>query len=43
MSTISKRYTLVWQLKDSYYKQAILNLKEADKRFAAKNKQLSLI
>jgi hypothetical protein len=31
------------ELKDSYYKQAILNLKEADKRFAAKNKQLSLI
>jgi DNA modification methylase len=31
------------ELKDSYYKQAILNLKEAEKRFKESNKQLSLI
>ena len=31
------------ELKDSYYKQAILNVKEAEKRFASKPKQLSLI
>lgn len=31
------------ELKDSYYKQAILNLKEAEKRFKATEKQLSLI
>lgn len=30
------------ELKDSYYKQAILNLKEAEKRFKAKVKQESL-
>ena len=30
------------ELKDSYYKQAILNLKEADKRFKAKVKQQEL-
>ncbi|HEY4756040.1 MAG TPA: DNA methyltransferase [Ignavibacteriaceae bacterium] len=30
------------ELKDSYYKQAILNLKEAEKRFKAKQKQTSL-
>jgi DNA modification methylase len=31
------------ELKDSYYKQAIINVKEAEKRFASKPKQLSLI
>lgn len=31
------------ELKDSYYKQAILNLKEADKRFKETAKQLTLI
>ena len=31
------------ELKDSYYKQAILNLKDAEKRFKSKTKQLSLI
>ena len=31
------------ELKDSYYKQSILNLKEAEKRFKESNKQLSLI
>lgn len=30
------------ELKDSYYKQAILNLKEADKRFANKNTQIEI-
>jgi len=30
------------ELKDSYYKQAILNLKEAEKRFKQKEKQASL-
>ena len=30
------------ELKDSYYKQAILNVKEADKRFKAKEKQHKL-
>ena len=30
------------ELKDSYYKQAILNLKEAEKRFKVKEKQISL-
>jgi DNA modification methylase len=31
------------ELKDSYYKQAILNIKEAEKRFKAKEIQLSLL
>jgi DNA modification methylase len=31
------------ELKDSYYKQAILNLKEAEKRFRESEKQLSLL
>jgi DNA modification methylase len=31
------------ELKDSYYKQAILNVKEADKRFKATVKQISLL
>lgn len=31
------------ELKDSYYKQAILNLKEADTRFKEESKQLSLL
>jgi DNA modification methylase len=31
------------ELKDSYFKQAVLNLKEAEKRFKAKQKQLSLL
>lgn len=31
------------ELKDSYYKQSVLNVKEAEKRFAAKPKQLSFI
>lgn len=31
------------ELKDSYYKQAVLNLKDADKRFNVETKQLSLI
>ena len=31
------------ELKDSYYKQAILNLKEAGKRFDNTKKQLTLI
>ena len=31
------------ELKDSYYKQAILNLKEAESRFKAEDNQLSLI
>jgi hypothetical protein len=31
------------ELKDSYFKQAILNLKDAEKRFKSKTKQLSLI
>jgi DNA modification methylase len=31
------------ELKDSYYKQAILNLKEAEKRFKEKETQLSLL
>lgn len=31
------------ELKDSYYKQAILNLKDAEKRFKEKAKQLSLL
>lgn len=31
------------ELKDSYYKQAILNMKEAEKRFKSKNNQLSLL
>ena len=30
------------ELKESYFKQAILNLKEAEKRFATKQKQISL-
>lgn len=30
------------ELKDSYYKQAILNLKEAEKRFAESEKQITL-
>ena len=30
------------ELKDSYYKQAILNLQEADKRFKEKVKQTTL-
>jgi hypothetical protein len=30
------------ELKDSYYKQAILNMKEAEKRFKAQVKQQSL-
>lgn len=31
------------ELKDSYYKQAILNLQDAEKRFKEKNKQLTLL
>ena len=31
------------ELKDSYFKQAVLNLKQADKRFVEEAKQLSLI
>jgi len=31
------------ELKDSYFKQAIQNVKEAEKRFEKKNKQLSII
>jgi DNA modification methylase len=31
------------ELKDSYFKQAVLNLKQADKRFKEEAKQLSLI
>lgn len=31
------------ELKDSYYKQAILNMKEAENRFKEKSKQLSLL
>lgn len=31
------------ELKDSYYKQAKINLELADKRFASENKQLSLV
>ena len=31
------------ELKDSYFKQAVLNLKEAEKRFKAKQNQLSLL
>ena len=30
------------ELKDSYYKQAVLNVKEAEKRFKAKEIQKSL-
>jgi hypothetical protein len=30
------------ELKDSYYKQAVLNLKEAKNRFAIEDNQLSL-
>ena len=30
------------ELKDSYYKQAILNIKEAEKRFIEEKKQVSL-
>jgi hypothetical protein len=30
------------ELKDSYYKQAILNLKEAENRFKEKNSTLTL-
>jgi hypothetical protein len=30
------------ELKDSYFKQAIINLEEADKRFEEKQKQISL-
>lgn len=31
------------ELKESYYKQAVLNIKEADKRFKNKNRQLSIV
>jgi DNA modification methylase len=31
------------ELKDSYFKQAVLNMKEAEKRFKSKQKQLSLL
>lgn len=30
------------ELKDSYYKQAVLNMKEAEKRFKTKNKEITL-
>ncbi len=37
------RYGVGVELKESYFKQAIMNIKEAEKRFASKDNQLSLI
>lgn len=36
------RFGIGIELKDSYFKQATLNLKEADKRFKEKNKQVTM-
>jgi DNA modification methylase len=36
------RKALGIELKESYYKQAVMNVKEAEKRFLAKKSQLSM-